>query len=254
RAMRYQNQGTDRIVVPVGTGILPYDISIVARSLVLGNVTLSGTARAASLEFDGPDRRAVNATASGFEVYLSPGPYVVTGTATIGPDEYALLSAAAIAAPTTLSFPLTKATTVSGQALVNGVTVPGPMPVSFVRTEGGTLTVSTDLSGAYVAFLVPGNYTITLTGSNNAADAGVSRFYRYTFAGAASVSPGQASLRLDLAVTRTLDNTTVSGTASFSGLGVDASIAFTGRGGGAISVQASADSSGSYSVSMAPGT
>ncbi len=253
RAMRYQNQGTDRIVVPVGTGILPYDIDIVARSLVVGNVTLSGTARVASLEFDGPDHHAVNATTAGFEVYLSPGSYAVTGSATIGPDEYALLSSAAISAPATLSFPLTKATTVSGQALVNGVGVLGPMPVSFVRNEGGSLAVTTGLSGAYIAFLVPGNYTITLTGSNNATDAGVSRFYRYTFAGAATVNPGQASLRLDLAVTRTLDNTTVSGTASLSGLGVDASITFTARGGGAISAQASADSSGSYSVSLAPG-
>ncbi len=254
RAMRYQNQGTDRIVVPVGAGILPHDIDIVARSLVVGNVTLSGTAQAASLEFDGPDRRALNATTTGFEVYLSPGAYAVIGSTTIGPDEYALLSTAAISAPTSLNFPLTKATSVSGQALANGVAVPGPMPVSFVRNEGGSLSVSTDSSGAYVAFLVPGNYTITLTGSNNATDAGVSRFYRYTFAGAATVDPGQASLRLDLAVTRTLDNTTVSGTASLSGLGVDASITFTGRGGGAISAQASADSSGSYSISLAPGT
>ncbi|TLZ90507.1 MAG: hypothetical protein E6K01_03445 [Methanobacteriota archaeon] len=254
RAMRYQNLGTDRIVVPVGTSILPYDIDIVARSLVVGNVTLSATARAASLEFDGPDRRAVNATTAGFEVYLSPGTYAVTGSAMIGPDEYALLSTAAVSAPTTLSFPLTKATSVSGQAFVDGVAVPGPMPVSFVRNEGGSLAVSTDLSGAYVAFLVPGNYTITLAGSNNATSAGVSRFYRYAFAGAATVTPGQASLRLDLAVTRTLDNTTVSGMATLAGLGVDASITFTARGGGAISAPASADSSGSYSVSLAPGT
>src|SRR3989442_1283476 len=242
RAIRYQNLGTDRIVVPVGTSILPYDLDIVARSLVVGNVTLSATARAASLEFDGPDRRAVNATTAGFEVYLSPGTYAVTGSAMIGPDEYALLSTAAVSAPTTLSFPLTKATSVSGQALVDGVAVPGPMPVSFVRNEGGSLAVSTDLSGAYVAFLVPGNYTITLAGSNNATSAGVSRFYRYAFAGAATVTPGQASLRLDLAVTRTLDNTTVSGMATLAGLGVDASITFTARGGGAISAPASSDS------------
>src|SRR5207245_9122555 len=96
RAMRYQNEGTDRIVVSVGTGILPYDINIVARSLVLGNVTLAGTARAASLEFDGPDRRAVHATTAGFEVYLSPGTYAVTGSAMIGPDEDAPLSTAAV--------------------------------------------------------------------------------------------------------------------------------------------------------------
>src|SRR5207245_8836022 len=119
-----------------------------------------------------------------------------------------------------------KATSVSGQALVDGVAVPGPMPVSFVRNEGGSLAVSTDLSGAYVAFLVPGNYTITLAGSNNATSAGVSRFYRYAFAGAATVTPGQASLSLDLAVTRTLDNTTVSGMSPLARPAVAATIAF----------------------------
>ncbi len=254
RAMRYQNQGTDRIVLTVGEGTLPYDINIVARTLVTGNVTLNGTARAAALAFDGPDRRAVNATATGFEVYLIPGTYDVTGSGMIGADEYAFMSTAAIPAATSLTFPLTKATTVSGRALVNGDPVPGPMTVSFVRNEGGSLTVSTDNLGVYTGFLVPGSYSVSLTGANNATEGGVSRFYRYSFAGTATVTPGQASLSLDLAVTRTFDNTTVSGTASLAGSGIDASISFTGRGGGAISAQTSADSSGSYSVSLAPGT
>ncbi|HEX9567512.1 MAG TPA: STT3 domain-containing protein, partial [Thermoplasmata archaeon] len=39
RAMRYQNQGTDRIVAAVGEGTLAYDINIVVRNLVIGNVT-----------------------------------------------------------------------------------------------------------------------------------------------------------------------------------------------------------------------
>src|SRR3989442_5229594 len=114
------------------------------------------------------------------------------------------------------------------------------MPDSLVRNECGSLAVSTDLSGAYVAFLVPGNYTITLPGSNNATSAGVSRFYRYAFAGAATVTPGQASLRLDLAVTRTLDNTTVSGMATLVGLVADVSITFTAKGAVATSAPASA--------------
>src|SRR5437867_2352838 len=254
RAMRYQNQGTDRIVATVGEATLSYDINIVVRNLVVGNVTLNGTARAAALTFDGPDRRAVDATATGFEVYLIPGSYAVTGSGMIGADQYAFMSMAAIPSATNLSFPLMKATTVSGRALVNGVSIPGPMPVSFVRTEGGSLSVSTDEFGAYAAFLVPGNYTVTLTGTNNASEGGVSRFYRYSFAGTATVTLGQASLSLDLAVTRTFASTTVSGTATLAGTGESAVVTLTGRGGGAISAQATADSSGSYAVPLAPGT
>src|SRR3989475_12883836 len=231
--MRYQNQGTDRIVAAVGEGTLPYDINIVVRNLVVGNVTLSGTARAAALTFDGPDRRAVNATATGFEVYLIPGSYAVTGSGMIGADEYAFMSMAAIPSATNLSFPLAKATTVSGRALVNGVPVPGPMPVSFVRNGGGSLSVSTDDFGAYAAFLVPGNYTVTLTGTNNATEGDVSRFYRYSFAGTATVTPGQTSLSLDLAVTRTFANTTVSCTAILPGTGLSAIITLTAPAGGA---------------------
>src|SRR2546428_808578 len=172
----------------------------------------------------------------------------------IGADEYGFMSMAAIPSATNLSFPLTKATTVSGRALVNGVPVAGPSPVSFVRNEGGSLSVSTDDFGAYTAFLVRGNYTVTLIGTNNATAGGVSRFYRYSFAGTATVTPGQTSLSLDLAVTRTFDNTTVSGTATLAGTGVSAIITLTGRGGGASSAQATSDSSGSYAAPLAPGT
>src|SRR2546426_533989 len=254
RALPCQNQGTDPVVPTGGEGTLPYDINILVRNLLVGNVTLNGTARAVALTFDGPDRRAVDATATGFEVYLIPGSYAVTGSGMIGADQYAFMSMAAIPSATNLSFPLMKATTVSGRALVNGVSIPGPMPVSFVRNEGGSLSVSTDDFGAYAAFLVPGNYTVTLTGTNNATEGGVSRFYRYSFAGTATVTLGQTSLSLDLAVTRTFDNTTVSGTATLAGTGESAVVTLTGRGGGAISAQATADSSGSYAVPLAPGT
>src|SRR3989475_7392147 len=153
----------------------------------------------------------------------------------IGADEHAFMSMAAIPSATNLSFPLTKATPVSGSALVNGVAVPGPMPVSFVRNESGSLSVSTDDFGAYTSFLVPGDYTVTITGTNNATEGGVSRFYRYSFAGTATVTPGQTSLSLDLAATRTFDNTTVSGTATLAGTGISAIITLTDRGSGAIS-------------------
>src|SRR3989475_4296202 len=47
RAMRHQNQGTDRIGAAGGARTLPDDTNIVVRDLVLGDVTLNKNARAA---------------------------------------------------------------------------------------------------------------------------------------------------------------------------------------------------------------
>src|SRR5437667_11370429 len=43
RAMRYQNQSTDQIVLAVGQGTLAHGIDIVVRTLVIGNASLNGT-------------------------------------------------------------------------------------------------------------------------------------------------------------------------------------------------------------------
>ena len=254
RDSRYQNVGTDRIVVAVGQTSLAYDINIVMRTLVRGNVTLGGTNTEASLRFDGPEQRTAIATAQGFEVYLVPGDYAIVGNETIGSTRYVFMATAKAPSATNLTFALLTAIILSGKALVNGVAVPGPMPVSFVRLEGGSVPTSTDTSGAYIAFLAPGNYSIQLSGTNNATSGGVSRFFQYAFSGSLTVPPDASALAFDLLVTRTLDNTTVSGTVSRSGIGVDATVSFFARGGGSIASQTAADSSGAYSVSLAPGT
>ena len=254
RDSRYQNVGTDRIAVAVGQTSLPYDINIVVRALVRGNVTLGGTNTEATLRFDGAEQRTAIATAQGFEVYLVPGNYAVVGNQTIGSTRYVFMATATAPSASNLTFALSTAIIVSGKALVNGVAVPGPMPVSFVRLEGGSVSTSTDTSGAYNAFLAPGNYSVQLSGTNDATSGGVSRFFQYAFTGSLTVPSDASALAFDLLVTRTLDNTTVSGTVSRSGIGVDATVSFLARGGGSIASQAAADSSGAYSVSLAPGT
>ncbi|HYS99216.1 MAG TPA: SdrD B-like domain-containing protein [Thermoplasmata archaeon] len=254
QSSRYQNRGTDAIAVSVAATSVAYDIGIVVRNLVLGNVTLSGTARAASLSFDGPEHRTAEASPSGFQVYLIPGTYSVFGTRQIVPDQYAFIATATVPSATNFSFALVKATSVLGHALFNGAAVVGPMPVSFVRAEGGFVNVTTDSFGAYAASVIPGNYTVTLTGTSNATGGGVSRFYRYAFSGTLTVAPGVSSIAFDLVLDRTLDNTTVMGTVSVGGLGVDATVSFFDRGGGAITATASSGSNGAYSVGLAPGT
>src|SRR5437867_11017342 len=86
RAMRYQNQSTDQVALAVGQGTLAHDIDIVVRTLVVGDATLNGTSRAATLTFDGPEYRTVDSTTAGFEVYRMPGTYLVSGRGTIGAD------------------------------------------------------------------------------------------------------------------------------------------------------------------------
>jgi hypothetical protein len=254
RAWRYQNLGTDRITLAVGQPPLAHDLRIVARTRVLGNVTLNRSAVAASLTFQGPEQRTVNATTKGFEVYLTPGTYAVVGGRTVSPDQFAFMTTATVPAATNLTFALLNATRVTGHVLFNGGAVAGPMPITFVRREGGSVSVSTDVLGAYTAFLVPGNYTVQLSGTGVTTEGGLPRFYRFNFTGSASVSPGQSVVAYDLATSRVLDNTTMSGTVTLSGVGVDATITFTGRGGGAITSRALADSGGRYSTSLAPGT
>src|SRR5437879_13888248 len=106
------------------------------------------------------------------------------------------------------------------------------MPVSFVRREGGAFTVPTDGAGAYSVILAAGNYSVTVGGVATATEGGVTRFYRYAFAGNTSVLSGLAVLSYDLVTSRTLDNTTVAGSATLSGQAAAGSIPVTAAGGG----------------------
>src|SRR5256884_573845 len=254
RDLRYQNLQSDRISLSVGGSGLSDDLAIVARSRVHGNVTLSGSAVSTALRFLGPEERTTAATTSGYEVYLIPGTYVVSANETISSRDVAFVSTATVPHPANLSFAFTNATRATGHAVFQGVAVPGPMPVSFVRREGGGFTVSTDGAGAYSVILAPGNYSVTVGGVATATEGGVTRFYRYAFAGNTSVASGQTVLSYDLVTSRTFDNTTVAGSATLSGQAAAASITFTARGGGAITTQANADTPGLFSVPLPAGT
>src|SRR5206468_823552 len=133
-------------------------------------------------------------------------------------------------------------TRVTGSVTVSGV--PQSASLSFDGPEHRTAEATT---AGFVVYLVPGSYavsgikqivpdhdTVTLTGTNSATESGAPRFYTYAFTGGLTVAPGAADIALDLSVSRDLDNTTVSGTVSFGGFGVDATVTFTARGGGAI--------------------
>ena len=254
RDLRYQNLGSDRIVLAVGQTSLSDDVHIAIRNRIFGRVTLAGAPVATTIRFDGPDPRTVPATTAGYETYLRSGTYVVMGNQTIASRDYGFASAVTVSSVTNLNFTLANATRVSGRVLFNAVAVPGPMPISFVRAGGGVVTIATDSAGAYSTILVPGTYSVSLSATGTATENSVTRFYRYSFSETATVLTNQPALSYDLTTSRILDNTTVSGIATAGGLRVSATVTFTARGGGAVTAQATADSNGVYSVSLAPGT
>ena len=251
---RYQNLNADRVSLAVGQASLAYDLRIAQRSRVHGNVTLSGTPVVATVSFAGPEQRTVDATASGYEIYLIAGTYVAAANRTIFSNDYAFVSSATVPAATSVDFAFSNATRATGHVLFQSAAVPGPMPITFLRQGGGTTLVATDIGGSYSVILAPGNYSISLNATASATESGVVRFYRYAFSGTLTVSPGASVLPFDLATARTLDNTTVTGLTLQSGQGVDAQITFTARGAGAITAQATSNGNGQYAVGLAPGT
>ncbi|MGI0148635.1 MAG: hypothetical protein ACREDF_03780, partial [Thermoplasmata archaeon] len=254
RDQRYQNLGSDRIVLAVGQAALFHDVSIAVRNRISGQVTLAGAPVAATINFDGPDRRTVEATTAGYETYLRSGSYVAMGNRTIASRDYGFVSTVTVSSAANLSFAFANATRVSGRVLFNGVAIPGPMPVSFVRSGGGVVITATDSAGDYTTILAPGTYSVSLSATGTATENSATRFYRYAFSGSVAIPTNQPTLAYDLATSRTLDNTTVSGNATAAGLRVSATVTFTARGGGAITTQTTADANGAYSVSLAPGT
>src|SRR5204862_6802123 len=209
--LRYQDLVSDRISLAVGQASLAYDLRIVQRSRVRGNVTLSGSAVAATVSFDGPEHRTVDATAAGYEIYLVTGSYVATANRTISSRDYAFVANATVPISSNLNFTLSNATRATGHVLFQSVAVPGPISITFRRQGGGARVVSTAVGGSYSAILATGNYSVSLSGTSGVTENGAPRFYRYTFSGTVTVSTGASVLPFDLNAVRTLDNTTLTG-------------------------------------------
>ena len=253
-AWRYQNLGTDTVVLSVGEGQVSYSLTIVARALVKGNVTLAGTAGPATVSFQGPDDRTVPTTAAGYSLYLQAGTYSVLANRTVGGTAYEVLTNATLPPAGNLTLALQLTTQVSGQVAVNGIGVSTALPLTFARIEGGSFPASTVAGGTYSASLVTGNYTVSLDATGSVQASGITRYYRYSFTGTLTVAPGTTSLTYDIAANRTYDNTTVAGRVLLGATGADASLSFIAQSGGAIDSQAVAQSDGTYSAPLAPGT
>ena len=252
-AWRYQNRGTDSLLLTVGEGLAGHDLHLAARALVKGNVTLGGVAVAANVTFRGPDARDLTTSALSFMVYLQPGAYTVSATRTVGTTPYSVLRNAILPPSGNLSLSLALATQVFGQLLFGGAPITFSAEMSLTRAEGGSFSVESE-AGSYSVDLVPGNYTVSVNTTTTEVLGGIDRYYRYTFDGAFTITSGMSTFVVLLDLDRTLHNTTVAGTVRMDGSGVDASLTFLARGGGALNASAAVGASGAYSLGLAPGS
>ncbi|OGS47682.1 MAG: hypothetical protein A3K66_05410, partial [Euryarchaeota archaeon RBG_16_67_27] len=251
---KFQNAGTDRIAIRVGDGFVTLDLEILVRNRVTGFVLLDGAPAAASLSFDGAERRDVAATAAGYEAYLREGTYSVRASRTVLPDVFAALDALAISGPADASFTLERAATVTGTIRYAAQPLEQPTPITFTRDVGGSFFITGTPEGRYTAYLVPGIYTITIDSPSTEVVGGAVRYYRFTLVDSIIVPLGSAAITQDLDVSRILDNTTISGSVTWLGLGTDATVRFLGRAGGALDATAAAAPTGAYTLGLSPGT
>ena len=252
-AWRYQNRALDTLVLSVAEGSATHDLTLVARALVTGNVTLGSTPVGAAVQFQGLDDTTLTTTAQGFSTYLQAGTYAVSANRTAGGAHYEVLQSVALPVSGNLSLALGNATQVTGLVTYQGLTLTTPMQLTFTRQEGGTFSGMSTTAGDFTAYLVPGNYTVSLDNTSSATVSGATLYFRYAFQGNLTVPPGTSSLVYTVMTSRSLDNTTVTGTVYLNGAGADASLSFIAESGGALNATTTAAMDGTYSVSLAPG-
>ncbi len=253
REWRYQNVGEDRISIGIGDPDVTEDVEVVARALVTGNLTVNATKVLTAVSFEGPDRTTALAAATGFEVYLRPGEYSVFASHPVPPETFVVLEGVSIDAPKDLPLAFARATEVSGLTLHERVAVAQPLSIVLSRLEGGSLEEESEPDGRYTVLLPPGTYLVEVNATAAQAVGGITKYYRYTFEGSLLVSPDDAAVTYNLDMLRVLDNTTVSGLVTLANTGVDASLSFLPREGGALEARTATLSNGVYSLGLAPG-
>ncbi len=253
-ATRWQLISPATLDLAVGQPSSTLDLDLAQRHRVTGTVTRSGQPQNATVRFAGFDE--VNATAVGgaFVVYLRPGAYSVSVTATTASRIFGFLGTSSVGGPASVAYAVVATSLVTGRILVAGSPLAEIVPLTIVRTQGGVLSTATEASGAFAAPLPPGDYAISVDHRSTALLGGASRFVRYTGSRTLSIPTGGSSILLDLPVARALDNVTMRGTVRDGPAGAPATLTFTARSGAAMNATATAAADGTFSLSLQPGT
>ena len=251
--LRYQNTKTDEIHLSIGQDDLEYDVNVVRRGLVSGTVRLAGELVNCTLEFNGPDIEYYDSLDGNFETFLALGDYTAASQKEHENEQYSLIEGFQVAGGLTLDLVFEKSTKITGLLRYEGSIVREALDITFQRTVGGSITISSESNGRYEGYLLWGDYSVRVDHSTVESISGVNRYMRYTHDSTFQIVQGATQEIYDIQIEKTFENSTVSGTVTIGGVGTVAQIQFLSRSPSAINVTAISDQSGNYSVELAPG-
>ena len=251
--IRYQNAKTETFVLRVGGAGVTKDLPLYLRMSVSGIVNAKGTPKPAFMAFQGLESSEFTASADGsFDLMLAEGDYTLYASYTEGSDNYSAFESISVTAPLQLQVGLERAADVSGRLLFNDQTLMEVAPVSFVSDAGAEYETSTDSDGNYHVYLVSGNYTVRVDYQSKATIDYTDRYVRYAHSTTLSFPATQFQVGYDLALTRTLDNSTIMGRLEYQGLPIAATLEFRPTSLDGINATAVTAADGTYSVQLAP--
>ncbi len=248
-AVRLQNLEEKELRVPLGKVPKAFQMEVVKRVKVEGQLAVAPGPFEGELQFTGPEEVSVSVKGS-FSTYLRPGWYTMYATSDVQGRRYTLLTLTNISSPLDLNSTLVEAATLTGTVRVAERIVTRSIPLSFLRDDGAWLNLSTDPSGSYVAALTSGNYIVSLDWRGVDEVDGPPRYVRYSVSQPFALSTGETK-QLVLRVSRTLDNATLSGVVLLSGQPVSARVTFEAA--NVTAMNAATEAIGPFEVSLAPG-
>ncbi len=247
--VKIQNLREETLRVRIAKGADFLTLEVVKRVKVGGTLELEGSPFGGSLFFSGTEERSVEVTGD-FSLYVRPGNYTLFASSPSESGGYIFLNFTSIASPLNFTSSLTKAAILSGSVKVAGKPAARALLLEFLRQDGARVVVETTATGGYSAALATGTYDISLDWRGVDHVDGPPRFVRYTLSQVVGVEAG-GSAELDLDVSRSLDNSTLTGRVLLSGQLTPASLSFAGTNETALST--ALEVPGAFTVPLAPG-
>ncbi|MBI0583826.1 MAG: glycosyltransferase family 39 protein [Methanomassiliicoccus sp.] len=240
---KYQFSGA--LTVEVGKNPAAQAIAVTERVKVSANVAM-GSSASGSVRFIGPQNITVSAS-SAISEYLLPGTYTVYTDIAENGQHFADLRSETFSTGSSISISPQPAHALTGQLQFDGSDLSVPATIT-IGSGAATLPINANSRGAFTTYLVNGTYSV---GAEYDARGTVDGNQRYISYVASQNVTMNGELTTDIALTRELNNATISG--SLSGASSSVTWSFVALSDTAIDATATSDA-GSYSVSLAPGT